>query len=80
MSKPEKYVYDRSDHEYAAPSHERTTPVEEIPPQFRKKAKLKSNVFQILDKRLCYNWEPGPNGGRFVECGSVASDAAADKL
>lgn len=54
---------------------ERVTPVSEIPAEFQLKAILPGGRFQIIDTRLCYNWQPGENGGRYVECGSVAADA-----
>ncbi len=68
-------VYSRERHRYAPPGMERVTPVEEIPPQFQKEVRLSASNVQIIDTRLCYNWEPGEDGGRYVECGSVASDA-----
>ncbi len=81
MTKNEKLIYDRSNHQYASPGREHPTPVSQIPPRFRKKVALPgTNRTQIVDSRLCYNWEPGANGGRFVECGSVAADADAGKF
>ena len=54
-------------------------PVEEIPEEFRVVALLPKGKTQIIDTRLCYNWDPGPDGGEYVECGSVATDGA-DRL
>lgn len=70
-------VESRKNHPY---SSERETPLEEIPKKFRRKAPLPGGGFQILDSRLCYNWQPPKDGrpSRYVECGSVWSDA--DKL
>lgn len=73
---PNKPIESRSNHQYAPPGEERTTPLEEIPPEHRRKSVLPGGGYQITDNRLCYNWEPGPDGGRLVECGSVAADAS----
>lgn len=71
-----KFVASRENHSYAPPGQERETPTEEIPLEFRSAVPLPgTNRKQILDKRLCYNWQPGADGGRYVECGSVAADA-----
>ena len=58
----------RAEHPY---SEERDTPVEEIPEGFQKESLLPGGRVQITDTRLCYNWQAGPNGGCYVECGSV---------
>ncbi len=57
---------------------ERVTPLEEIPLESQRVVSLPGGGKQTLDNRLCYNWEPGEGGGRFVECGSVAEDAVRD--
>ena len=54
---------------------ERVTPEEEIPDSLRLVAVLPGGRKQILRKDRCYNWVPGDNGGRYVECASVASHA-----
>ncbi len=64
----ERFVMSRKNHPYDS---ERVTPIEEIPPKFRLTAPLPGGNFQILDTRLCYNF----NGKEFVECGSVWSHA-----
>lgn len=51
------------------------TPVENIPVEFRAVAILPRGKTQIIDTRLCYNWDPGIDGGELVECGSVAAHA-----
>ena len=68
-------VNSRERHCYAPPGMERVTPIDEIPLAFQKVIRLSKDKVQIIDTRLCYNWEPGEDGGRYVECGSVASDA-----
>lgn len=64
------YIRSRKDHSY---SEERLTPIEEIPPEHRYNAPLPGGGSQVLDNRLCYNFEPGNK--RYVECGSVWSHA-----
>jgi len=66
------FILSRENHPY---SSERVTPITEIPPEHRIKVPLPGGRTQILDDRLCYNWQPGEDGGRYVECGSVAADA-----
>lgn len=68
-------ILSRENHQYAPPGKERVTPIDEIPVHFQKVVRLSEKKVQTLDIRLCYNWEPGEDGGRYVECGSVASDA-----
>lgn len=63
-----KFVESREGHVYNPPGEERTTPVEEIPPRFRKKVDD-----QILDIRLTYNWDA--KRGKYVECGSKAASS-----
>ena len=70
-----KLARSRKNHDYADPGQERTTPLEEIPDEFQMEVPLPGGKKQIVDKRLCYNWQPGPDGGRLVECGSVWADA-----
>ena len=71
-----KLVWSRKNHDYADPGQERTTPTEEIPEEFQTEVPLPgTNRKQITDNRLCYNWQPGPDGGRLVECSSVWADA-----
>lgn len=67
----ERFVMSRKDHPY---SSERVTPIGEIPPKFRQKALLPGGNSQILDTRLCYNFD----GKQYVECGSVWSHAEQD--
>jgi len=67
-----KLVESRENYPY---KEERITPVEEIPKEFQSVTKLGAGNIQITDNRLCYNWEPGEDGGRYVECGSVATAA-----
>ncbi len=63
----------RANHIYRG---ERVTPVEEIPLEFQQKVVLSDGDVQIINARLCYNCEISTDGKRrFVECGSVASDA-----
>ncbi|MGD9128957.1 MAG: hypothetical protein PVJ09_00485 [Candidatus Woesebacteria bacterium] len=58
---------------------EQRTPLSQIPQEYQMTATLPGGDIQIVDTRLCYNWQPSPKGkGRLVECGSVAADA--DKL
>lgn len=62
-------VRSRRNHSYTT---ERVTPKGEIPPQSQIAAILPKNKgFQIVDSRLCYNFD----GERYVECGSVWSHA-----
>lgn len=62
-------------HDYHV-EYERETPIEEIPLEFQLKAMLPGTTrTQTIDRRLCYNWMPGVDGGRFVECSSVATHA-----
>ncbi|KUK79656.1 MAG: hypothetical protein XD95_0230 [Microgenomates bacterium 39_7] len=78
MRKSEGWVRSRKDHQYAPTGSEEITPIDEIPPQFRRIATLPGGNKQIVDSRLCYNWEPGDEGGRMVECSSVASHASQE--
>lgn len=65
-------VRSRRNHSYTT---ERVTPKGEIPPQFQITAVLPKNKgFQIVDARLCYNF----NGEIYVECGSVWSHATQE--
>ena len=70
-------VASREGHSYAT---ERVTPIEEIPPEFQHAAPLPGGGTQVVDTRLCYNWQPGAGGrgGRYVECGSVAAAAEGE--
>lgn len=64
---------ERKSHPY---NSERVTPISEIPPENQDVANLPAGGSQVVDNRLCYNWQPDPKPhGRFVECGSVQSDA-----
>jgi len=47
----------------------------EIPEEFRSVGVLPNGKKQIIDIRLCYNWDPAPDGGELVPCGSVAAHA-----
>ena len=54
----------------------RVTPEEEIPPEWGYRAPLPGGGSQFLDKRLCYQFVPEEGGGgRYIESGSLASDA-----
>lgn len=61
-------VISRKNYQY---NIERITPIEEIPPKFIGVAPLPGGRIQIVDTRLCYNF----NGIDLVECGSVWSHA-----
>lgn len=52
---------------------ERVTPISDIPVEFRHVVVLPGGEQQILDRRLCYNWDPSIEA--MVECSSVWSDA-----
>ena len=45
--------------------------LEEIPEEFRRVALLSNGKMQMVDIRLCYNWD----GEKYVECSSVAAHA-----
>ncbi len=69
-----EYVNSREGHAYERPGEERTTPISEIPPKYRKKVPLPGGGHQIVDRRLTYNYNAGR--GEMVECGS--KDASTD--
>jgi len=60
----------RKGYQYPA---ERVTPVGEIPVRFQLERVLPGGNTQIVDRRLCYIYDP--TGKHYVESGSVAADA-----
>lgn len=68
-------VRSRENHQYPPTGSEYSTPIQEIPLAHRRTVPLPGGGKQVVDARLCYNWDPAYQGGKMVECSSVASHA-----
>ncbi len=73
-----KYVESREGHEYAPCGQERETPLEEIPPEFRKVVPLPGGRAQIVDSRLVSRFHPDKK--RMMECGNTAASSDHDDV
>ncbi len=71
-------VRSRKNHQYPPTGSEYPTPIQKIPREHRRTVPLPGGRTQVVDDRLCYNWDPAYQGGKMVECSSVASHAAQE--